>query len=202
MDSVLDRIPFDVSFGYDEQGHEVANRPAEMRQALHWVSEQLTYPELDRRERAQLYGMGGVFARILRDFDSAHMLLRQALDLAEQLGDERLIFINRIRLAHVYQWQAQYTRSNELFETLLAACRDQPLLASHVDFLYQHAGKNALDQQQYDRAVYYFQEALRLRRAKADPALIESTEQALALVRQRKQHPADSAGPGAGGSAA
>lgn len=184
---MIDQVPFDVSVTYDEQVHEVARRPAEMRQAIGRLSERLEDAALDRRQRARVYGMCGVYARILRDFDAAHTFLRQALDLAEQLDDQRLILVNRIRLAHVYQWQAQYARSNELFENLLATSHDQPLLASHLDFLYQHAGKNALDQQQYDRAEHYLREALRLRRAKADPALIESTKHALALVRQRKQ---------------
>ncbi|HEY0735936.1 MAG TPA: hypothetical protein VGD69_13570 [Herpetosiphonaceae bacterium] len=181
-----DQVPFDVSVTYDEQGHEVASRPAEMRRAIGWLSERLA--GLDRRQRARVCGLCGVYARILRDFDAAHAFLHQALDLAAQLGDERLLFNNRIRLAHVYQWQAQYARSNELFENLLATSHDQPLLASLLDFLYQHAGKNAFDQQQYDRAEHYLREALRLRRVKGDLALIESTEHALALVQQRKQH--------------
>ncbi|MBV9786744.1 MAG: hypothetical protein JOZ51_01110 [Chloroflexi bacterium] len=185
---MIDQIPFDVSVSYDERGHDIANRPAEMRQAIQWLSEQLTRADLEPRQRAQAYGMCGVWARVLHDFDAAHTFLQRALDLAQQLNDPRLLFVNRIRLAHVYQWQRQFDRSNALFADLLATSRDQPGLAAQLDFLYQHAGKNALDQQQYDRAEQYFTQALHLRRLKADPALIESTEQALAALQHQRQH--------------
>lgn len=186
---MIDQIPFDVSVSYDERGHDVANQPAEMRQAIDWLCEQLTRTDLELRQRAQVYGMCGVFSRTLHDFDAAHRFLQQALDLAQQLDDPRLLFNNRIRLAHVYQWQGLFDRSNALFEDLLTTSLDQPSFAAQLDFLYQHAGKNALDQQQYERAEQYFQQALQLRRVKADPALIESTEHALAIAQQHKQWP-------------
>lgn len=191
---MIDQIPFDVSVSYDERSHDVANQPAEMRQAIDWLCQQLTRADLEPRQRVQVYGMCGVFSRTLHDFDAAHRFLQQALDLAQQLDDQQLLFINRIRLAHVYQWQGLFDRSNALFEDLLTTSRDQPSLASHLDFLYQHAGKNALDQQQYELAESYFLEALQLRRVKADPALIESTEQALAVVQQRRPHSLDESG--------
>jgi hypothetical protein len=51
-----------------------------------------------------------------------------------------------------------------------------------VDFALQHYGKHLIDAGRVEEAVVCLREALRLRQAKGDKELIESTIKALGLV--------------------
>jgi Flp pilus assembly protein TadD len=51
-----------------------------------------------------------------------------------------------------------------------------------VDFALQHYGKHLIDAGRIDEAVACLREALRLRQTKGDPALVESTRNALDLA--------------------
>jgi tetratricopeptide (TPR) repeat protein len=87
-----------------------------------------------------------------------------------------------IRLAHVYQWQQNYTLSEALFEEVITACQEDLDLTSYLDFAYQHLGKCKLAQNQDREARHYFEQALVLRLDKGDRSLIDSTQLAIAVV--------------------
>lgn len=54
------------------------------------------------------------------------------------------------------------------------------------DFLYQHMGKNKLDQGEYEEALAHFYKALEIRLVKNNSELIESTQ--LAIDATLKMH--------------
>lgn len=178
---------FDNPPGYhfDDDLRDVPDQPDDLRRALPWLAEAAADPTRADRDRARLYGMLGVYARMLHEYATAHAALAQALRLAEQLADSRLQLVNRIRLAHVYQWQGAFEQSNALFAAALADCTADPALAAYLDFAHQHAGKNAFDQGRYAEAAQHFERALALRLQRGDPALIASTEHALTVTRRR-----------------
>ncbi|GET44208.1 tetratricopeptide repeat protein [Microseira wollei] len=180
-------IPFDVSYHFDDDLHDVPNNAAQMRQALTFLQSQLNERGIETKRQIQLLGLIGGYARMLKDFATARMALSSAVDLSELLGDQRLRIANLIRLAHVYQSQQEYRLSEELFEEAIASCKRDPDLGSYLDFAYQHAGKCKFDQQQYEEALYYFEQALSLRSSKGDRSLIDSTQMAIDSVNRRVQ---------------
>ncbi len=122
---------------------------------------------------------------MLQDFTTAQQALTSAIELSELAKNSRLRIANLIRLAHVYQWQKDYRSSEELFKEVITSCQRNSDLASYLDFAYQHAGKCKFDQQQYEAARYYFEQALSLRVRKADQSLIDSTQLAINAVTRR-----------------
>lgn len=119
---------------------------------------------------------------MLHNFPLAQKALTSALNLSRSIGEEKLIVVNMIRLAHVYQWQQQYTKSEELFDEAIIFCQTKPEIYIYLDFAYQHLGKCKFDQKLYEQALYYFQQAKELRVKKGDSSLIESTQVALNTV--------------------
>ena len=178
-------IPFDVSFHFDERLREVPNAPDEMQRAVNFLLAQLEDTTTNPNQKVYLYGVIGVYARILGDFTLAHSALANAIALSEQLNDERLNTLNQLRLAHLYQWQQQYALSDHIFRKLLVRCVTNPALERYLDFVYQHFGKSKFDQGKYATAQKFFEEALTLRWRKGERSLIKSTQFALKITQQQ-----------------
>lgn len=171
----------DLSYHIDPDSlREIPNRPEDMRQAVaDYRAEADQYIDQPARRIAAL-GMAGTLARITGDLALARTLLTEAVALAEQHSLAREAFVQRIRLAHVYQWAGEFSVSTPMFEALLTA--PQP---GYEDFVLQHAGKNAFDRGDYPQALDYFRRALALREAKGQPDLIDSTRTAIAAAQRR-----------------
>ncbi|GAB4189021.1 MAG: hypothetical protein Fur006_29980 [Coleofasciculaceae cyanobacterium] len=178
-------IPFDVSFHFDEQLREIPNAPDEMQRAVDFLLAQVNEAKTNLHQQVYFYGLIGVYARILGDFPLAHTALTTAIALSEELEDELLKAVNQLRLAHLYQWQQQYTLSDRLFRELLVRCVSNPNLEPYLDFVFQHAGKSKFDQGRYATAQKYFQRALAIRLSKGDSSLIESTQFALKIAQRQ-----------------
>lgn len=176
------QIPFDVSYHFDEHLRDIPNNYDDMRLAVNWLlCEMENSPDVSLQQ--QLMGLIGVYSRMLGDLNTAHDYLQQALLLSEQLDDERSKTVTRIRLAHVYQWQKQYTMCDRLFAEEIHRCQTQPILKPYLDFAYQHAGKSKYDQGDYQTAYQYFLQALAIRQQKGNTELINSTHLALEKTR-------------------
>jgi tetratricopeptide (TPR) repeat protein len=177
--------PFNISCYYGDNLQDYPNNPAEMRQAVDYWEAQLTQPELDIRDRIRLLTRIGTYARTLRDLDRAEEAHKAAIELAKSIDNVRLKTQNRIKLAHVYQWQQQYAESEAVFEAMIATCQHEPEVADFLDFAYQHYGKCKFDQQRYAEALQLFEQALELRHSKGNQELIDSTELAIATAKAR-----------------
>jgi tetratricopeptide (TPR) repeat protein len=182
---ILDDIPFDLTFHFDAELREVPERPDEYRRAVAWLQERAADPALGERERVRLLGRCGVLARTVGDYPAALDALQAALAGAARLGDERLELISRVRLAHVYQWQRDFARSDALFAEALRGCETDPACAGVRDSVYQHAGKNLFDQGRYAEALALFERALALRLGSGDAELIASARLAADTARER-----------------
>ncbi|MDY7012220.1 MAG: hypothetical protein SVX43_01250 [Cyanobacteriota bacterium] len=185
---------FDVSFHLDERLHEIPNNPEQMQQALDYLQYQLLEPdEVERRVRARLYGLIGVYARILGDFCRAREALMEAIALSKELRDLRLLTLNLLRLAQVYQWQHQYDFSERLIEEAIGYYTNNPSLKAYLDFAYQYAGKCKFEQQQYEQARWYFEQALVIRQRRGNASLLKATQLVLKITRKRLSAMADQA---------
>lgn len=185
-------IPFDVSYHFDANLHEVPNSRAGMQQAIAWLQMQLEQTTDQPERQLQILGLLGSYGRILHNFSLAKQALLTAIDLAESIGSDCYKVINLIRLAHVYQWQHDYVVAEALFDSALVYCRTQPELSSYRDFVYQHWGKCKFDQAYFAEAQAYCEQAMELRLKKGDQSLILSTQLVLEKVCQRLHTPAAS----------
>ena len=171
---------FDVSVFFDENLREVPNNPHEMALALKHLITEFERLEPKGEERIKQLGQIGSYARILKQFEIAEAAINEALNLCKSNGDAPREVVNLIRLAHIYQWQGQYSESNRLFSLLLERTRSELEAFYLEDFVLQHTGKNYFEQQRYAEALELFERALEIRVAKGDESLIESTEVAIA----------------------
>jgi hypothetical protein len=60
-------IPFDVSYSFNDDLHDIPNHPDEMRQALTFLQAQLDDDAIDDDRRIQLLGAIGGYARMLNE---------------------------------------------------------------------------------------------------------------------------------------
>ncbi|MEC4813432.1 MAG: tetratricopeptide repeat protein [Scytonema sp. PMC 1069.18] len=172
-------IPFDVSYHFNSNLYDVPNKPLQVQKAVEWLQSQLTNNANDTHKKIEILGLIGVYSRMLRDFSTARHALSSAIELSESIGSLPHKTVNLIRLAHVYQWQKQFSLSETLFEEVFAYCSNYSELEPYIDFAYQHFGKCKFDQAQYKEAQYCFEKALEIRKSKGDHFLIESTQLAL-----------------------
>jgi tetratricopeptide (TPR) repeat protein len=178
-------IPYNVHYDFDENLREKPHDAKAMERGIDWLARQVEKMGTDPHSAARLKGMHGVYCRIMGRLDEAEGSLDQAVALAKSILDARLVFINRLRQAHVYQWQGRFDLSTPLFEELLVTAEKDRSLGLLLDFAMQHAGKNAFDQGKYAEALSHFAGALALRRLKNDARLLASTETAIAVTRAR-----------------
>ena len=176
-------IPFNVSYHFDENLHEVPNAPDDMKAAIAFLQDQLDQTEAT--EKLTILGLIGSYSRILKEFETARGALNTAIALSQTLGSAQSELANQIRLAHVEQWHRNFENSDRTFAQIVDRCQNFPELSHYLDFAYQHAGKNFFDQSRYFEAYQLFEKALKLRQLKGDSALIESTQLALDATRNR-----------------
>ena len=181
----MEDLPFDVSTHIDENLRDVANNPDEMTQAFHHLFAVYRDEEHEPRNKIELLGRIGSYARIVGLLEIAHETLTQAITQSHAMGDELLILINEARLAHVYQWKRDFEMSNKFFEELLERVKNSESFGKHKDFIYQHAAKNLFDQERYSQALELFERAHDIRVAKGDKELLESTALGIAATKKR-----------------
>ena len=172
---------------YDEQTlRDYSNDPEAVRAFLVDLKTQFEASS-DISQQVSLLGEMGVYLRVLGELDTAEAKLQEALRLIEEngLGLKKDVQ-QKIRLAHVYQWQKNFTKSDAFFVEILSICRSDEDAEVYLDFALQHAGKNFFDQERYAEALECFSKTLTLREGrKAPPDQIESTQQALREVKRR-----------------
>jgi hypothetical protein len=87
-------IPFDVSYHFDENLHDVPNSPVQMQQAVKYLQSQFDNNSHDLDQQIKIAGLIGVYARMLHDFKTAKQALTKAFKLCDRLGDKRLSIAN------------------------------------------------------------------------------------------------------------
>ncbi|AXE23539.1 hypothetical protein C0216_08750 [Streptomyces globosus] len=150
--------------------------------ALADIREELrVLPEGSEADRARVLARWtGIGLVVLGDYDDARAFLRRALDLATASGNTRAVIAAELNLGDAYRYAGETETADKLYRGALDAARSQhPEL---VDFALQHLGKHLMEQGDLVPARAHLQEALRLRTAKGDAGLIESTQAAVDRV--------------------
>jgi tetratricopeptide (TPR) repeat protein len=150
----------------------------------------MLYSVRNHGKRVRILGEAGVHLRCLGDLKEAEQVLREALRIVndKQLGVRREAQ-QKIRLAHVLQYQKQFKASNALFAEIISICRTNEEASDLLHFALQHAGKNLFDQNQFSEALELFEEAMELRlKNDATEDQIKSTARAIARTRALLQN--------------
>lgn len=137
----------------------------------------------DPRQIARSLGYCAEAERLLDDFDAAERRVREALDIARALHDERLTRANTIRLGELARSCGNSDAAIRLLDgarQAAAADPDRYLL----DFALQHLGKALWNAGRPHEAIPLLEQALDLRRKLCNPGLIASTQEALAAARR------------------
>jgi tetratricopeptide (TPR) repeat protein len=122
----------------------------------------------------------GIGLLSLGHHDDARAFLLQALDLATASGNSRAVIATELNLGDAYRYTGEAENADVLYRRALDDARGRhPEL---VDFALQHLGKHLMEQGSLTPARAHLQEALRLRTAKGDAGLIESTQAAVDRV--------------------
>ncbi|MFI8105962.1 tetratricopeptide repeat protein [Streptomyces sp. NPDC086023] len=145
---------------------------AELREELQALPEGTT---ADRaRVLARWAGIGLVS---LGDYDDAQALLRQALDAAAATGNTRAVIATELNMGDAYRYAGDTETAGIFYRRALDAARiEHPDL---VDFALQHLGKHLMERGDLEPARAHLIEAHRLRLAKGDAGLVESTQAVL-----------------------
>jgi tetratricopeptide (TPR) repeat protein len=145
----------------------------------------------DDQALLRVLGYYGNACRVLGRHDEAIRALAEAVALAESLGDERGAIANSLRLGEARKYRGDAEEAEAIFRAVLERIRGGGHgVAAYEDFALQHLGKCLMDQGDAE-ATGYLDQALALRRAKGDASLIDSTERALTLARNRRRNLSD-----------
>lgn len=171
----IENIPFEMSYTFDEKLREKPISLAQMKQGITFLKTTLTHFAHSNISYAKQCGLIGVYARIIGNLSESKAYLREAIERYEGSQHTQGIFINKLRLAHVYHWEKDFEKANEIFTELFHMLQQNDL-THYEDFLYQHYGKSKLDEGDSNTALTYFQKALQIRVEKGNEELIQSTE--------------------------
>ncbi len=139
----------------------------------------------DVKKNVSLLGMIGVHQRSLMQLRKAEQTLKQALEIiAKENLSIALYAQNKIRIAHVYQWQEKFDISNSAFEEVIELCTINEEASQYLHFAYQHHGRNLFNQKKYLEAYENFEHALKIRKEiNAPEDQLQSTRVAINAVR-------------------
>lgn len=178
-------MALNLKYTFDSNLQENLENPEDVNEHIQRLLSSLPLTS-DFTERAKILGNVGAFLRMLKRLDEAQKYLEEAIGLLEPVGENGLLLqIQKIRLAHIFQWQKKFDLSNRFFNDLIndANCGKG---SEVIDFIWQHAGKNFFDQHRYAESVDAFNKALKIRLDKGSPVdQIESSKIAILEAQRR-----------------
>lgn len=190
----MNDIPYNIDFSFDENLREIPQDPTAMRQAIDHLETRLIEESQDDYERMRLSGIVGTLHRILGDYDMAEEHINAAIAASNNLRDRRAQLRNLMRLAQVYQMRKQYNLADRIYKQVIDASEtgrdasnpnyDNPFMTD-LDMAYHDYGTCLFDQGNYEIALHMFDKALKIRERKQDQFLIQSTEHAITMTRQK-----------------
>lgn len=174
-------IPFNMEFYFGADLKEIPISKSEMKNGIEFLTEQQKKLNANAVELGKLYGLIGVYLRIIGDLEESKKYLQLAIMTNERSDNRNNLFVNKLRLANTYQWERNFQKSNEIFKELIEIAENHEEYSVYLDFVYQHNGKNLFDQEEYELALTNFKKALEIRIQKGNHNLIESTELAIKI---------------------
>ncbi|WP_440895793.1 tetratricopeptide repeat protein [Amphibacillus sp. Q70] len=174
--SVNDVIYFDKS----EYLREKTSNSLKLNQVIHQAEDLLKSSH--ENDKYFLYGALGNLYRINGQPKKAINCLTYCLNQAVEEKKPRGEIVSLIRLGEALKYGGNHKKALDHFNKALGMCETLQI-DEYLDFGLQHKGKCLMELAMLDEAEQCFQKALELRKAKKSHSLINSTEQAIELVR-------------------
>lgn len=136
----------------------------------------------DEPALARALGYLGELHRMAGRFEDAHLALAEALAIATRRSDPRVRVAALIRLGELERCSDRYDAAEALLREALTLTGDEDT-AGYRHFALQHLGKVFLNAGRLAEAITTLEAALAIRWTLGQPALVASTEEALAAAR-------------------
>ncbi|WP_160645308.1 tetratricopeptide repeat protein [Chengkuizengella marina] len=181
-------IPYNMNYTiHADSLREYPENREQMLKGIQYLKDKLDLEE-NIIDQAKLLGNIGAFLRIVNNLKEAEHYLLKAIKCCKQENNHLGLFINQLRISHVYHWKQNYAKANQMFCELVKMVENEPKYINYKDFVYQHYGKCLFDQKRLDEALIYFLEALRIRKDKKENLLIESSEKAIEKCKEKMRN--------------
>lgn len=181
-------IPYDMKFIFGPNLREVPVSKIQMLNGMIYIMEQLKGDQLSEEEKGEWNGILGYYLRIVGELEESEKHLKASIRINNHLSNQQAVFINKLRLAHTYQWWTNYEVSNEMFRDLLEKAETDSDFSHFLDHVYDHFAKNLFDQKDFPTALSYFKKSLDLRLEKNNSELISLSETAIEACEYRIEH--------------
>lgn len=181
-------IPHDMDFLFGPNLREVPVSKIQMLYGMMYIKDQLENNQFSEEEIGKWNGLLGVYLRIVGELKESERHLNIAIQVYNDLDQPRNTFINKLRLAHTYQWWDKFNLSNQMFADMQALAETDSEYTDLLDFVYQHNGKNQFDQKEFKTALSFFEKALKIRQGSNNQEIITSSETAIEACEYRLEH--------------
>lgn len=181
---MIDSIPYNLNFKIGENLREVPEFPSGYKKGITYLEEQAAQAA-NEEEKGKCLSTLGVLRRISGDPEASLKDFGQAANLFENCSNQKLALINQLRIGVSYKFLNRHAEAESVFAKLEAHLTANPRHKGLLDFIYHHRGKNEFEQGNYQKALEAFQLALKLRKAKKNKELINSTQSAMAIVQKQ-----------------
>ena len=186
---MFSQLPFDLRTQFDNGLKAVPIYPLQVKGALLYVRARLEHIDLPKPLKWRYLAQKSALLKLEKAYPEAANILEDLIktfqDLEQTPENQQRLTVHQIRLGNIYHLDKRFTASNQVFKTLLEAYSHWPeaIQNTYGHFLWQHAGKNAFDQKNYDEAQRFFEQALAYRqRMNLSQELIESSKLALSAI--------------------
>lgn len=179
--SIINEI---IYFDKDNYLRETTTESTLIIQIIH-EAESLLKVNNDKDNQYFLHGIIGNLYRISEKPKKAIIYLTYCFNQA--VDEENIIreIVSLIRLGEAFKYDNNHDKAMDCFNKAMKKC-EMYNVDEYMDFVLQHKGKCLMELRRLDEADECFQIALTLRRSKGNETLIESTEQAIELLRKMK----------------
>ncbi len=180
--------PFNLSTVIEDDLREHPEDSTQFEKAIQWFEDRTLDFQNEPEILLVILGQLANLERVAYRLNESENHSRKAIALAQANQKKQEAFVNQIRLAICLHWQKRFLEADSLFVSCIRASENEAELKPYVDFAYQNAGKSKFDQNQFEPALRYFEKALLLRRNKPNRDLVEATELAIRITKEKKGH--------------
>jgi|SRR5690625_1676219 len=170
-----------IYFDKNDYLREKPINPLKLNQFIDEAKDLLSSTNKD--DKYFLYGILGNLYRINGQPKKAINYLTYCLDCAVEEKSFTREVISLIRLGEAYKYDDNHRLALDQFNKALEICEIKKL-DEYLDFALQHKGKCLMELTRFEDAEECFMKALEIRSIKGDSSLIDSTQQAIDLVRE------------------
>ena len=142
--------------------------------------------DADEEDTYYFNGVLGNIYRIKGQPKQAISYLTACVEYAVNKKSPSMEIVALIRLGEAFKYNDAHDLALEKFHRALEICEAEHL-NKYADFALQHKGKCLMELERLKEAEACFTKALELRNIKGDTRLIDSTQQALDLVKEKMQ---------------